>query len=62
MESLTSYLNRRIIRILNTGIVEIVIVDNVILTEPANDKTDKSGFIVEAKVFYDPVPGVKKYS
>lgn len=62
MESLTSYLNRIINRILGSGILENVIVDSVILTEVANDRVDKSGFIVEAKVLYDPVPGVKKYS
>lgn len=62
MESLTSYLNRIINRILGSDILENVIVDSVILTEVANDRVDKSGFIVEAKVLYDPVPGVKKYS
>lgn len=62
MESLTSYLNRKINRILGAGILENVIVDSVILTEAAYDRIDKNGFIVEAKVLYDPVPGLNKYS
>lgn len=62
MESLTAYLNRRISNILGTGILENVIVDSIIVTEANNDKFDKSGLILEAKVQYNPIPDVKHYS
>lgn len=62
MENLTAFLNRRITDILGAGLLENVVVDSIIVTEVDNDKFDKSGLILEAKVDYTPVPGVKHYS
>lgn len=62
MEELTVFFNRRIMDILGAGLLENVIVDSIIVTEEDNDKFDKSGLILEAKVQFTPVPNVKHYS
>lgn len=63
MENITSFLNRRIENILGKGILEDVIVDSIIVPERVyNRMNDTEGLVLEAKVAYNPVPGLKHYS
>ena len=62
MESLTAYLNRRINAVLGSGLLENVIVDNIIVTEEVNNRIGKDGLIIEAKTVFNPIPGVKHYT
>lgn len=63
MENITSFLNRRIENILGKGILEDVIIDSIIVPERVFDRmTNTEGLILEAKVAFNPVPGVKHYS
>lgn len=62
MESLTAYLNRRIKAVFGYGLLENVIVDNIIVTEEANSRINKDGLIFEAKTVFNPIPGVKHYT
>lgn len=62
MESLTAYLNRRIKAVLGCGLMENVVIDYIIVTEEANNQISKDGLIIEAKVLFNPIPGVKHYT
>lgn len=61
MENITAFLNRRINAALGAGILENVIIDNITVSEKVNSTLDKSN-LIEAKVLFDPMPGVKHYS
>lgn len=62
MENITSYLNRRIKAVLGNNLLETVVVDSIIVTEEANKNIDHNGLILEAKVVFNPIPGVKHYT
>lgn len=62
MEKLTAYLNRRINAVLGRGLLEDVIIDYIIVTEEANKTINTDGFILEAKVVFNQIPGVKHYT
>jgi len=62
MESITAYLNRRINAVLGNRLLENVVVDLIIVTEDVNNRINTDGLILEAKVAFTPIPGVKNYS
>lgn len=62
MENITACLNRRINTVLGAGILENVIVDTITVSEQVNAQLDKSNLVLEAKVFFNPIPGVKHYT
>lgn len=62
MENITAYLNRHISSILGAGILENVIIDTITVSEQVNTQLDKSNLILEAKVFFNPISGVKHYT
>lgn len=62
MENITAYLNRKINAVLGTGILENVIIDSITVSEQVNVHLNTEGLVLEAKVFFNPVPGVKNYT
>ena len=62
MDSITAFLNRSINAILGRGLLEQVIVDYILVAENANSKINTDGLILEAKVSFNPIPGVKHYT
>ena len=62
MENITACLNRRINAVLGAGILENVIIDTITVSEQVNAHLDKSSLVLEAKVFFNPIPGVKHYT
>lgn len=62
MENITAYLNRHISSILGAGILENVIIDTITVSEQVNPQLDKSNLILEAKVLFNQIPGVKHYT
>lgn len=62
MEDITAYLNRRINAVLGLGLMDNVIVDDIIVTENVNQKLNRDGLILEAKTIFNPISGVKHYT
>lgn len=62
MEGLTAYLNRRIDRVLGADISEDVVVDCIFIAEDAINSIKTDGLILEAKVSFNPIPGVKHFT
>lgn len=62
MEDITAYLNRRIEKVLGVGVLEDVVVDYIFIAENAINKIKTDGLILEAKISYNPIPGIKHYT
>ena len=62
MENITACLNRRINAVLGAGILENVIIDTITVSEQLNTQLDKSNLVLEAKVLFSPIHGVKNYT
>ena len=62
MENITACLNRKINTVLGAGILENVLIDTITVSEQINDQLDKSNLILEAKVLFNPIPGMKHYT
>jgi len=61
MDSITAFLIRCINAVLGRGLLEQVIVDDILVSENAICKINTDGLILEAKVSFNPIPGVKHY-
>ena len=62
MDSITAFLNRSINAVLGRGLLEQIIVDDILVTENANSKINTDGLILEAKDLFNPIPGVRHYT
>lgn len=62
MDSITAFLNRTINAVLGRGLLDQVIVDDILVAENANSKMNTEGLILEAKVSFNPISGIKHYT